>query len=182
MSQWHLSQAARAISQGGVIAYPTEAVFGLGCDPRNILAVERILQLKGRAANKGLIIIAAHIEQLESWVYFPNNEIRQRVLQSWPGPYTWVLPCLPGVPALLSGSHNSLAVRVTAHEIAGELCRKVGPLVSTSANQSGQSAARSATEVRRRFVNQLDYIVPGQVDRRAQATEIRDAISNRRLR
>jgi L-threonylcarbamoyladenylate synthase len=182
LSHWHLSQAARAIRQGGVIAYPTEAVFGLGCDPLNIPALERILALKGRSASKGLIIIAAHIEQLESWVYFPTNEIRQRVLQTWPGPYTWVLPCRTGVPAILRGDHDSLAVRVTAHTIAAELCRRVGPLVSTSANQSGQPAARSAAEVRSKLFNQLDYVVPGTVDRQAQATEIRDAISNRRLR
>lgn len=182
MNSWHLKRAARAVARGGVIAYPTEAVFGLGCDPWNGSAVCRILELKRRSITKGLIVIAADLAQLEPFVYFPSPAILDRVRSTWPGPVTWLLPARAVVPRWLRGDHKSLAVRVTAHPIAHALCVEIGALVSTSANPSGCPPARCAQEVRAYFDNALDYIVPGAVGPEKRPTEIRDAITKEILR
>lgn len=172
---WHLRRAARVVGRGGVIAYPTEAVWGLGCNPWNPAAVARILDLKGRPASKGLIVIAATVAQLSPYVVFPSPEVRAQVVATWPGPVTWILPVTPGVPAWLRGGRGSLAVRVTAHPVAAALCRLAGPLVSTSANPAGRSPARSVLAVHRYFGARIDYRVPGATGSRSRPTEIRDA-------
>ncbi len=183
MSRWRLREAARCVAQGGVIAYPTEAVYGLGCDPMNWFAVERILALKGRTAEKGLILIAADFQQLLPYVV-PLTETEMRPLHaSWPGPTTWLLPANPDSPPWLQGQHETLAVRVTAHPLAAALCRAcASPLVSTSANLSGQPAARNALQVRTRLRGQVDLILAGEVGTERSSSAIRDAASGRTIR
>ncbi len=178
-----LAAAARAVRRGGVIAYPTEAVFGLGCDPRNESAVRRILALKHRPWEKGLILIAAHPDQLAPYVLPLDPPLRARVLPTWPGPVTWLLPARPETPTWLRGAHQTLACRVTAHPIARRLCEQAATaLVSTSANPAGLPPARGAAQVRDYFPEGLDAIVDGPVDPTAGPTEIRDAHSGRVLR
>ncbi len=179
---WDLVQAARALAMGGVIAYPTEAVFGIGCDPWNETALTRLLRLKRRPAGKGLIVIAAAPEDLSRLVIFPDAEVLCRVLASWPGPVSWVLPVAPGVSRRLTGGRGTLAVRVTAHPVASVLCRHLGPLVSTSANPGGCVPAASGARVRAYFRAGLDYIVPGEVGGAAFVSEIREALSGAVLR
>lgn len=182
MNAWHLHQAARWVASGGIIAYPTEAVFGLGCDPFDAAAVWRLLALKRRPVAKGLIVIAAEIEQLQRLVHLGGPELNEGPAASWPGPVTWILPARPDVPEWLRGAHSGLAVRVTAHPAARALCARAGPLVSTSANPAGRPPARTAMKVRAYFGRAVDYIVPGEVDQSAQPTEIRDACSGRVVR
>ncbi len=170
------------MAQGKVIAYPTEAVFGLGCDPLNVTAVETILALKRRRVAKGLIVIAAQPCQISGLVWFPSQEVQRRVLASWPGPITWVLPACRGVPAVLRGAHQSLAVRVTAHPIASAICRRAGALVSTSANPAGCEPARSPARVRSYFRDAVDYVCPGRLGPQRVPSEIRDGISGACLR
>lgn len=170
-----LKQAARAVRSGGVIAYPTEAVFGLGCDPNNETAVRRILALKRRPQKKGLILIASDFKQLEPWLIPLSASDRAKLHNSWPGPVTWLIPAKPDTPDWLRGEHTTLAVRVTAHPIAAELCRLLNSaLVSTSANIAARPPLRSALMVRKQFNGQLDYIVPGAVGAQQRPTEIRD--------
>ncbi len=180
-----VSEAVDALLIGDVIAYPTEAVFGLGCDPDNEQAIKRLLVLKQRPENKGLIIIAADISQLLNYVRddLITNEMWQAVKQTWPGPVTWLMPAKTSVSRLLTGEHDTLAVRVTAHSVARQLCEHFGkPIVSTSANISGLSAARSVEEVNQQFANGLSCIVDGVVDRAASPSEIRDLLSNQVIR
>jgi L-threonylcarbamoyladenylate synthase len=173
---WHLKQAARHVRAGGIIAYPTEAVFGLGCDPANLFAVLRLLALKQRAPDKGLILIAANFEQLQSYVEPLDAKIKKKLMATWPGPVTWVLPARPSVSSLIRGAHSTVAVRVTAHPVAKALCETLGhALVSTSANIAGGRAARDSLGVRRIFGDTIDYVVPGQVGGLDRPTEIRDA-------
>jgi L-threonylcarbamoyladenylate synthase len=178
---WHIKRAAVVVRGGGVIAYPTEAVFGVGCDPWNQEAVYRILCLKQRDVAKGLILIAAAVEQLSAFVDFPED-CRERVCSTWPGPVTWVLPARAGIPRWLRGDNRGVAVRVTAHPQAKALCQEVGVLVSTSANPGGTLPARSANKVRAYFRDGIDYLMPGQVDLSLGPSEIRDAVSGRVLR
>ncbi|MHB1543198.1 MAG: L-threonylcarbamoyladenylate synthase [Gammaproteobacteria bacterium] len=178
-----LDEIARTIHRGGVVAYPTEGVYGLGCDPTNKHAVLRILHIKERPVEKGLILIAADFAQLQPWVEPMELGLQNRVLDCWPGPVTWLLPARRGVPVWLRGAHLSLAVRVTDHPLAAALCREVGyPLVSTSANRSGQEPARTAEAVESTLGSQVDGILDGPVGSLSGATEIRDAYTGRVIR
>ena len=130
--------AVKCLKQGKVIAYPTEAVYGLGCDPDNVDAVSRILQIKHRALDKGFILIASSWEQIQPLVMYLTPDLLTRVFATWPGPITWLFPASKQVPAWIRGNHDSVAVRVTAHPIARALCEQFGgPLISTSCNIAG---------------------------------------------
>lgn len=179
MSVWHLKRAAAVLRGGGVVAYPTEAVWGLGCNPLDGEAVMRLLDIKRRPMHKGLILIAARFEQLLPYVEPPNAAQREKVFATWPGPVTWLLPARRHTPYWLCGAHDTLAVRVTAHPVAAALCTQVGgALVSTSANLAGRPPARTYLQVLRRVGRDVDYIVPGRTGRQTRPTEIRDAASS----
>lgn len=180
-----MRQAADVIQQGGVIAYPTEAVYGLGCNPDNGEAVHRILQMKRRPVSKGLILIAANIEQLQPYVDFQQlkPEILSTIEASWPGPNTWLIPAKQKTPKWLRGHHKTLAVRVTAHPVARALCEAANSaLVSTSANISKHPPATTSKQCHFVFRQQLDHIVSGDVDTKASPSTIRDALTGEIIR
>lgn len=172
---WHIQRAKEVISTGGVIAYPTEAVWGLGCDPWNERAVERLLQLKSRPKEKGLILISGHQTDFDSLILHVTDQQKQQLNTSWPGPFSWVIEDPDQwVPEWVRGHFSSVAVRVTDHPLVCELCKVVGhPIVSTSANPAGHPPAKSHLQVRRYFQDQLDYILPGQLGGRKQPSVIR---------
>lgn len=178
-----IKQAVAVLETGGVVAYPTEAVYGLGCDPLREDAVDRVLRLKGRPRQQGLIVIASEFEQLRGLLDTSNEEAVSRALATWPGPVTWVFPARGHVPAWLTGGRRSLAVRVTEHPVANALCAAFGrPVVSTSANRSGEVALRKAEEVRKAFGDGVDYVVEGPVGGRERPSEIRSALTGEVLR
>lgn len=157
-----LRLAVRCLRRGGVLAYPTEAVYGLGCDPWNAGAVARLLAFKRRSVTKGLILIAAHSDQLWPFVEPLEPERLRDILATWPGPNTWLLPARPTTPAWLTGRFDTLAVRVTAHPLVASLCRAYGgAIVSTSANQAARPAARTSLEVRLALDEPPDYSLAG---------------------
>ncbi len=182
MGNFHLHCAIKTLNQGGIIAYPTEAVFGLGCFPDDEYSVEKILALKGRLVNKGLILVAARLQQLDSYIDYSNDKLRQKINASWPGPITWVLPATSNVPDWISGDQGMVAVRVSAHPIVRALCKEVGMIVSTSANPAGKTPAVNAFKVRSYFGNEIDYILPGNTGGKELPTEIRNAINGNVLR
>ncbi len=183
MRAFHLRTARRILQAGGIVAYPTEAVYGLGCDPNNPEAVIRLLALKHRPWQKGMILIASALEQLDPYLLPLSPQNAERVQPTWPGPVTWLLPARQEVPWWLRGEHQTLAVRVTAHPLAAALCDAFGgPLVSTSANLAGHEPARSALRVRRDLGEMVDYILHGALGTLAQPTEIRDAETGRIIR
>lgn len=182
-TDWSLRRAVKTVRSGGVIAYPTEAVYGLGCDPLEYAAVERILTIKQRDAAKGVILIASRLEQLLPFMAKLDSAVMQKLEASWPGPVTWVVPAAPAIPVWLTGGRETLAVRVTAHPIASALCTACDmALVSTSANRSGYPPARTALEVRTRLGDGVDYILPGLVGSSPKPTEIREALTGKVLR
>ncbi len=142
----------------------------------------RLMTLKQRPAEKGLILIAAEVGQLEPFIEFPSRQVFDRVMKTWPGPVTWVLPARTNVPKWLEGERGTLAVRVTAHPIASGLCRQAGVLVSTSANPSGSPPARTVRRVRAYFGPGVNYIVPGYIGTLGRPTEIRDGLTGAVLR
>lgn len=176
-----VNRAADILLQGGVIAYPTEGVYGLGCLPDEILAVVRVLQLKQRDAHKGVILIAATVDQFDGWI----DASAQRSL---PGPdplhpVTWITPPGPLVTPILRGDNAGIAVRLTTHPVAQSLCDAVAsPLVSTSANISGRPTARNRYVLRRQFMPRVDYIVPGDCGPVSGPSEIRDLQTGKVLR
>ncbi|EEQ01327.1 L-threonylcarbamoyladenylate synthase type 1 TsaC [Yersinia rohdei] len=178
------SDVLRALQQEQVIAYPTEAVFGLGCDPDSENAVNALLALKQRPWQKGLILIAANYEQLKPYVNDSalSDTQRETLFSCWPGPVTWVIPARPETPRWLTGHFDSLAVRVSDHPLVQQLCLQYGkPLVSTSANLSGQEPCRTVAEVRMQFGPSLP-VLEGQVGGRLNPSEIRDALTGKQFR
>lgn len=172
----NIERAAQCLQTGGIVAYPTEAVYGLGCDPLNPAAFARLLALKQRPDAKGVILIAADEAQLAPFMAPLPAAMAATVRDSWPGPVTWIVPARDGVPPWLTGGRDSIAVRVTAHPLAAALCRVFGgALVSTSANRSGGRPARTALRVRQIFADELDDIVVGPLGGLARPTTIRDA-------
>lgn len=152
-----IEQAKRKIQQGEVIAYPTEAVFGLGCDPFNQQAVEQILALKQRPVEKGLILVAANPQALADLTELHHQAWSQQVLDSWQNPaqaITWVLPKTALCPDWISGQHDSVAVRVSHHPVVQALCGE-GVLVSTSANPASLEPARSCQQIKDYFADQV---------------------------
>ncbi len=183
LTPWQLRQIQRSILAGGVIAYPTEAVYGLGCHPDDTQAIQRILALKQRPAEKGLILIASDWQQFQPYVHALPESQMKAIHASWPGPVTWLLPATTRVSPWLCGIHTTLAVRVSSHPQVQQLCRALGhPLVSTSANRSGQQPARSALQVRRYFDQTVDVIIAGRCGLKSKPSEIRDGVSGRIIR
>lgn len=179
------AEAAAVLRRGGIVAYPTEAVWGLGCDPRNEAAVFRLLALKQRAVDKGLILIAASLLQLDGLIDWPAlpNPSRDAVLATWPGPHTWVVPATAKVPRWITGAHADVAVRVSAHPVVVALCEAFGsPLVSTSANHAGTPPPRTRDALEPALRDALDGIVEGETGGLPRPTAIRDARSGTALR
>lgn len=180
-----IGSAAAALRNGAVLAYPTEAVFGLGCDPFDEAAVLRLLDIKQRAVDKGVILVAARIGQfgaLLDWNALAAEKA-QRVRDTWPGPHTWIVPATPGVPRWITGAHDAVAVRVSAHPVVVALCEAfAGPLVSTSANRARQPPARSVDTLDAALRARIDGIVAGEVGALAAPTPIRDAATGAVLR
>lgn len=164
---------ARYLGRGGLIAYPTESCYGLGCDPSSRAAVQKLLRLKLRPQRKGLILIASEYRQLKKYL-FPLNEAGQAILrEDGARAITYLMPAKKRVPRWLSGEHDTLAVRLTAHPLAKSLCKGVGlALVSTSANRSGQKPAKTYAECRGIFGDKV-WVLPGLVGKRKKPSTIR---------
>ena len=180
-----LPDAANALHRGGVVAYPTEAVWGLGCDPFDEAAVLRLLALKQREVAKGLILIAGALEQFDGlldWDALPAGRVAA-VHASWPGPHTWIVPASARVPRWITGAHDGVAVRVSAHPQVKALCAAFGgPLVSTSANPSGAAPPRTLGDFAAQLLAQLDGVLEGATGGLANPTQIRNARSGDVLR
>ena len=177
--------AAHALRSGGVIAYPTEAVWGLGCDPRDEGATLRLLALKQREVGKGLILIAADEAQLAPFVDFDALSESQcaAVRATWPGPNTWIVPASHDAPRWITGEHDGIAVRVTAHPGVIALCRAFGgAIVSTSANRAGMPAATTFADLDPAVVAGADAVLEGETGGLDRPSAIRDARSGAVLR
>jgi len=181
-SNWQLRQACLALQEDGVLAYPTEAIFGVGCDPWSETAIIKLLAMKRRPLEKGLILIAADFNQLQDFIQPLSAELLAKVNQSWPGPTTWLLPVRESVSPLLTGGRQTLAVRVTAHPLAAELSRRFGgPLVSSSANITGLRPAKNVHQVHWQLP-ELDYVLPGACGGATKPSTIRDVLTDEVLR
>jgi L-threonylcarbamoyladenylate synthase len=170
--------ASQALTHGKIIAYPTEAVFGLGCDPFNHEAVQRLFQLKQRPLTKSMILLAPTMACVKNYTAPLAEDIYHKIEASWPGPVTWIFPANENLPTWLMGADNTIAIRITAHPVAASLVASWGTLlVSTSANISSLPPAKTAKEVEHYFANKVDYILDAAVGGALNPSEIRDARS-----
>lgn len=177
-----ISRLRAFLQHGGVIAYPTESCYGLGCDPSNRRAVQRILQLKGRPQRKGLIVIGSDVRQFRRYLAPISDSLAARLGEWWPGPNTLLLPLSKRCPRWLSGAHDTLAVRVSAHPTCRELCRRLGmALVSTSANRAGCQPIKDAKACARIFGTQV-LTLSGQIGRCKRPSRIIEPLSGKTYR
>jgi len=187
-SSWNISarqirHAVHILKQGGLIAYPTEAVFGLGCLPDKTETIKRLLQLKHRPKEKGLILLASELSQLEPYIDYLTPDILQKIQSSWPGPTTWILPTPVTTSPLIRGNFNTIALRISAHPIVRELCDQCqSPIISSSANLTGKKMSYNALDVRLQFKTHLDYILNGPLGDSNNPSVIKDAITDQVIR
>jgi len=170
----------RIFQEGGIFAYPTEAVYGLGCNPDKKMSVLRLLYIKNRPVNKGLILVASDFSQVEKYLKPLTNSQKKYTKSS---DTTYLYPALNSAPKWLTGGFDSLAIRISKHPLVRELCSTLNSaLVSTSANLSGQEAARTATEVNLHFGEKINAILEGETGGLSNPTAIHDSITGEIIR
>ena len=162
--RFNLVRAARILRAGGVVCHATEGVFGLACDPLDVGAVDRVLRIKRRTVDKGLLLIADRFESLSSWIDEPTDAMRS-ALESCEQPTTWIVPASRRVPYWITGGKPGVGVRLVMHAQARALCRQVGgPLVSTSANRAGRAPATTYLRALLSLGADVDVVLPGHTD------------------
>lgn len=165
------------VLRGGIIAYATEFCFGFGCDPDNERALQKILRLKRRPKNKGLIVIGHRLQSFAMFLQPLGERDRERVHGTWPGPHTWLIPAKDRTKRALRGKHAALAVRIPGHRGARELCRRLNiAIVSTSANRAGQQPVKTVRDCVRQFGTRVE-VIPGRIGQRKQPSTVQDLVT-----
>ena len=177
-----LDHAAKTVQRQGVIAYPTEGVWGLGCDPFSRSAVERILSLKKRSVDQGLLLVATHIGQFDAFLEGLERKYYEELDRTWPGPTTYLVPDNGFAPRWVVGEHQTLGLRISDHPVIKALCSLTGPLISTSANISGSPPMKSAEEIKEVFSEGIDYVLLGELGNLGRPTEIKNILTGEILR
>lgn len=176
----NINEILQPFAKGAVIAYPTEAVFGLGCDPENQKAVKRLLSIKQRPIAKGLILVAADFTQVEKYL-LPLSVSQLAYTKA--SDTTFIFPVRKSTPVWLTGDFSSLAIRISQHPLVHRLCTELdSAIVSTSANISGQDPARSSEEVLDQLGDKIDVILKGNTGDSLKPSVIRDSISGEIIR
>ena len=156
--------AASTLNSGGIVAHATEGVWGLCCDPRNIKSVQKILKIKQRPKNKGLILIGGSVAFFDLELSTLGLDKRKEIEECWPGHHTWVLPNTNNYSVCVTGGRDTVACRVPDHMQARSLSSQFGgPIVSSSANFSGAPELKTEQDVRREFLSIVDFILPGTI-------------------
>ena len=181
-SEFAIRYAAHCVRQGGVIAYPTETVYGLGCDPLCYEAVDAINKLKGRDARKGLILLASSLQQLDALIDVTDTDQRAAITAE-DEPTSWIVPAKATTPAWLTGGRNTLAIRISTHPVVIQLCDRLGhALVSTSANPAGKQPALNPLQLHRYFEGLVDAILVSSHNCSGRPSKIRHLETRQLLR
>ncbi len=178
-----IPSAVATVQSGGILVYPTEAVYGMGCDYSNQAAVEKLLQLKQRTKNQGQVLVASHVEQVLPLIQPVEHSHLARALKTWPGHVTWVFPHSTIVPQWISGSFDSVAVRVSTHPAVKALCERLGhALVSTNANLSGQKTPDNSQDLQGIWGDQVDCYLDLPLGGASKPSTIKSASDGQQLR
>lgn len=177
-----LDNAVSHMQEGGIVAVPTESVYGFSCDPSNINSIKRLIKLKKRSLDKGFILIAVNFRQLDEYIYPLNDSLKQKINVT--ENVTWVVPAKPNISNLITGKfHNTVAIRITRHTVLKELLKRFGKaLISTSANISGQLPTKDMQVIKNTFSHEDIFILKGNMGSLLQPTKMYDAINNTILR
>ena len=178
----NLDQAVKTVQRQGVIAYPTEGVWGLGCDPYSRIAVDKILNLKKRSVDQGLLLVAKDIGQFDLFLEGLKRKNYEELDRNWPGPITYLVPDNGSAPRWVVGEHKTLGLRVSDHPLIKTLCALTGPLVSTSANISGFPPIKSVNEIEEVFDQEIDYVLAGELGKLGKPTQIKNILTGEVLR
>lgn len=179
----NIYKAVEHLNKEGVIAYPTEGLYGLGCNPFSQSAVMKLLEIKKRSVRRGLILVASDFSQIRPLITPLPAYAKAQVMETWPGPVTWLFPISNNTPTWIKGDHNTIAIRISNHPIIQALCTiNNGPIVSTSANISGYPSIRDLRSIQICFADKVDYIVQGNLGNLKGATSIRDALTGENIR
>ena len=172
-----ISRAAAMIKKGGVIAFPTDTVYGVGVSAFDETAIEQIYQIKERSKEKAIPILVGEAGDIQGITPAPDSRVSWLMEKFWPGALTLVLPLLPEMPSNLS-SKNTIGLRLPNHIFAQELLLVTGPLAVTSANPSGEESARTAQDVLRTLSGKIDLILDGGKTPGGEASTVLDCISD----
>ncbi len=163
MNFWQLDLAVKTLQTGGIIAYPTESVFGLGCDASNLKAIERLLSIKQRSYKKGFIVLVSDIRYALPLLSPLSSVQIDKIDQTSVRATTWLINKRSDLSPLLVGEHQKLAVRVTDNPIAKKLCELFAkPIISTSCNLNAKSTSSHVSYIRNKMILKVDQIVSGR--------------------
>ncbi len=178
-----VAEGAAILKSGGVVAYPTEACFGLGCDPGNADSVQRILRMKNRSWDKGLILVSDRVERALPYLGELTSDQIEKLGSETDKPVSWICPVSALVSQWVRGRFESIALRITRHPPTARLCHEAGMvLVSTSANRAGQPPLESAFSVTNVFNEEIDLVVDEPIGIAARPSTIIDICSGEILR
>ena len=183
MNKEPLLYASRIIRNGGLVACPTESVFGLDCDPNNSAAIKKLIRIKKRSANKGFILVASSLNQLQPFISTLTKKQEEKVIHMNDSPITWIVPAKKDINTNLSGGRETIAIRITQHPILRQLCDSLcSALISTSANPTDMSPAKSVVQVEEYFGASVDYIIDDKLGECQNPSEIRDLLTDEVIR
>lgn len=182
MAPWALNRFSKAVLQGAVFGYPTDTIWGFGCHPLIDSSVMRILKIKNRSPDKGLILLSSQLDYCLPYLD-AAADLLETIRLPAEQPTTWIVDASEDCPVWLRGKHPGIAIRITDHPFVVALCQRIeSPLVSTSANRAGASAVRNLLQLRRQFGSQLDYLVSGYEVGKGAASKIKFLADGNTLR
>lgn len=174
----HFPAIQSILKGGGVVAFPTDTFYGLGADPLQEKAIEKVFWLKKRPGGKPLFVLASNLDQILALTEGVSKEAQMLMNRFWPGPLTLALKARSNLPSLLTGGGETLGVRIPGNPLCRVLLENVGPLTAPSANPSEEKAPVSADEVERYFGAELDLIIDGGETRGDKSSTLLDMTSN----
>ncbi|OUR77251.1 tRNA threonylcarbamoyladenosine biosynthesis protein RimN [Marinomonas sp. 42_23_T18] len=171
------------LNKGGIIAYPTEAVWGLGCDPKNQAAVIKLLNIKSRPMSKGMILVAGDDTHLAPWLKHLPITLQTKLLASYDSPTSWIVADQNISPNWIRGDHQSIALRLSQHTGVQALCQAFnGCIVSTSANPAGLAPALNMRQVLNYFNGQIDAVFDSPLGQAKQPSQIKNLLDDQLIR
>jgi len=178
LDERRVKRAAEILGNGGIVVYPTETVYGIGCDPLNHEAYSRILRLKGRDESKPMLLLACSVAQVEEFAGGLPDAVSRLADVFWPGPLTVVFRPGKRLPDHLYGPGGGVAFRVSPHPLASLLAREFGsPVTSTSANRTGETPLTGYDDALREFGDRVDVVLGGGGEMKGEPSTVVDLTS-----
>ncbi|MFV9614726.1 MAG: L-threonylcarbamoyladenylate synthase [Gammaproteobacteria bacterium] len=180
-SDFAIRHAVHIINRGGIIAYPTDTIYGLGCDPYNPDAVKKINAIKQRPLNKQFILLAANINQLRPLILIKKEQ--EKIITQNTQVTSWIVKASPTAPPWLVGDSKTLCIRISKHDEVQRLCNTLGhAIISTSANLAGKKTAKNALQLHKYFHQYVEIILIANKNPGRKASKIIRLCDNQVIR